>query len=401
MPLRLAILGLDPIQRDWLDAVAALIASGEIELHGIGHRSLAAAKDVATALKLPPSAGAGAGAPVVGGGTATAASARLIPTYDDLRLLLKDAAPQLILLDRPANVTLDFLIACAEQNIAILSLGPPVESFAEAQTLAQHLDPRTHLLCIWPRFADAPASLHCAQADDFVRPIRFAAATWMGVNHALAKALPADAPLPDLPVRSLSVLAWDAFATLIRLIDLPTSVYAAVRGTVGSGNTFADLSGAASLTLRFPDDAAAALTLCDRGPLIADRPAGAGGGASPWNRRDLLLMGTGGTLKLDAHHYEFRDPEGHLIDAGGGNVTHAPSSSPGQPSLFSHSIAPPRPSAALHTLREFIRQYTLPPSPHRGWEHHLEEIAATMEAFIVSHRTGQPESPERFRHLRR
>jgi len=36
MSLRLAILGLDPIQRDWLDAVSALAGTGEIELHGPG-----------------------------------------------------------------------------------------------------------------------------------------------------------------------------------------------------------------------------------------------------------------------------------------------------------------------------------------------------------------------------
>ena len=108
MSLRLAILGLDPIQRDWLDAVAALAGTGEIEIHGIGHRSIAAAKDIASVLKLP-------------GGSA--AGARAIPTYDDLRLLLKDAAPQVILLDRPPNVTIDFLLACVEQNIGILSLG--------------------------------------------------------------------------------------------------------------------------------------------------------------------------------------------------------------------------------------------------------------------------------------
>jgi hypothetical protein len=132
----------------------------------------------------------------------------------------------------------------------------------------------------------------------------------------------------------------------------------------------------------------------------------------------LLLWGAGGTLKLDETHYEFRDPDGHLIDAGGGMPSLPPSPpqpAPVQPAtpqgtLFPHTptIAPPpasfpspRASQALQTLREFLRQYTLPASPHRGWEHHLEEIAATMEALIVSHRTGQPESPERFRHLRR
>jgi predicted dehydrogenase len=297
--------------------------------------------------------------------------------------MLKAGAPQVIVMDRPANVTIDFLLACVSQEIAILSLGPPVESFFEAQALAGVLEQRSRLLYIWPRFADAPASRHAAQADDFVRPIRFASASWLGLNHALARTFAADAGpgalLPDAPVRSLSVLAWDALATLIRLMDVPTSVYAAIRGTVGSGNTFADLSGAAALTLRFPDDAAASVTLCDRAPPPAAASAGTQDGS--WNRRDLLLWGTGGTIKLSAHAYEFRDAEGRLIDAG-------------RPAQAGRS-------GALETLREFLQHYTLPPSPHRGWEHRLAEIAATMEALVVSHRTGQAESPERFLQLKR
>ena len=250
MAVKLAILGLDLIQRDWLEAVAALRAAGEIEVAGVGHSTLALAKDLADALKSPSATG-----------TATAPAA-----FDDLRLMLKETTPNVILMDRPSNATLEFLLSCLAQNVAILSLGPPVESFAEAQSLAAAIEPRSHLLYIWPRFADAPASRHFVQADDFVRPFRFASASWMGMNHALAKTFAdnAGAPLPDVPVRSLSVLAWDALATLIRLIDLPTSVYGVIRGTVGSGNTFADLSGAAALALRFPDDAAASVTLCDR-----------------------------------------------------------------------------------------------------------------------------------------
>jgi hypothetical protein len=58
-------------------------------------------------------------------------------------------------------------------------------------------------------------------------------------------------------------------------------------------------------------------------------------------------------------------------------------------------------ASAAETLREFLRHYVLPPSPHRGWEQRLVDIAATMEALIVSHRTGQAESPERLRQLRR
>jgi predicted dehydrogenase len=361
---RLAILGLDLVQRPWLDALATLHASHEIQLVALGHHSLALCRDVAAHLQLP------------------------LPVFDDLRLLLKDTTPQVLLLDRPSNASLDFLRTCLIQDLALFSLGPPVDSLAEAQALAEVLPPRTHLLHIWPRFVDSPASRHCAQADEFLRPIRFASASWLGLNHALAKAHPAAAH--DLPVRSLSVLAWDLLATLFPLLGLPTSVYAAIRGTIPSGNSFADISGAAAVTLRFPDDAAASLTICDRAPSLAPSHANSG----PFNRRDLLLWGGGGgghgggggggTLRLSADAYEFRDDAGNIIDAS-------------SPTDAAAASVP----APLGALREFLRHYALPPSPHRGWPHHLEEIAAILEALVVSHRTGQPESPDRLRRLRR
>ncbi len=133
MAIRLAILGLDPIQRNWLTAAVQLAAAGEIDIVGVAHRTLAGAKETAAAFKLPKPA-----AP-----------------YDDLRLLLKEAAPQVILLDRPSHLTIDFLLACVASEIAIFSLGPPVETLAEAQALAAALTPRSHLLYIWPRFIDA------------------------------------------------------------------------------------------------------------------------------------------------------------------------------------------------------------------------------------------------------
>lgn len=346
--VRLAIIGLDTRQRPWLEALAALRAASEVQLVAAGHASAATARELADFFK----------------------AAGPVPAYDDPRRLMQETTPQVILLDRPKNVGLDFLTACAAQNVGIFSLGPAVESLAEAQVLAQVLEPRTHLLHIWPHFADAPAARRSAQADEFLRPIRFASATWLGVNYALAKAATA---LDEVPVRSLSVLAWDLLGTLIPLMGVPTTVYATIRGTVGGGQSFADISGAAAVTLRFPEDAAASLTLCDHVPAHG-QTAG---------RRDLMLWGNG-TLRLSAGGggaYEFRDESGKLIDATPATPTGA--------------------EPVVESLREFLRQFTLPDSPHRGRPHLLEEIAATLEAMVVSHRTGQPESPDRLRRLRR
>src|SRR5439155_17857202 len=103
-------------------------------------------------------------------------------------------------------------------------------------------------------------------------------------------------PRTDLPVRSLSVLAWDALATMIGMMGVPTAVYAVIRGTVAPGDSFADVSGAAAVTLRFADEAAASLTLCDRAP---SGEAGASVSGVGRDRRELMLWGAGGTLRLN------------------------------------------------------------------------------------------------------
>ena len=56
----------------------------------------------------------------------------------------------------------------------------------------------------------------------------------------------------------------------------------------------------------------------------------------------------------------------------------------------------------VETLREFLRHFAARRRRARGWKHQLvRRVAATMEALVVSHRTGQAESPEAFRRLRR
>jgi predicted dehydrogenase len=203
-------------------------------------------------------------------------------------------------------------------------------------------------------------------------PLRFVSASWLGMNHALAKT----AMNPGLiPVRSLSVLAWDALATLIELLGMPTTVYASIRGTVGSGDSFSDISGACAVTMRFADEAVAALTLSDRSTTGRDT-----------GQRELLLMGQNGSARLQPDAYDLRDLDGKLLDSG--HVAEAPAGSAAG-------------GSPLETLRAFLQEFVLPASPLRGWEHRLPEIASTMEALLVSHRTGQAESPERFRALRR
>src|SRR5262249_10161419 len=150
--------------------------------------------------------------------------------------------------------------------------------------------------------ADAFAFRHCAQAEEFVKPIRFASASWVGMNHGMARAADGEVPEGAMMGRSMSVLAWEVLATLIELLGVPTSVYASVRGSVAAGDAFSDISGAAGVTLRFEDDGVAAVTLCDR--------------VMGKMRRDLMVLGKGGIVKLEGDAYEFRDEQGKLVDSG-------------------------------------------------------------------------------------
>ena len=96
MALRCAIIGLEPIQKDWMEALGALAADGTIVPVAAGHRTLAAARDIGDVFK--------------------------IPAFDDLRQLLPQTTPQIIVLDRPPNATIDFLCTCARKMWASSAL---------------------------------------------------------------------------------------------------------------------------------------------------------------------------------------------------------------------------------------------------------------------------------------
>ena len=343
MSIRLAILGLDPIQRDYLAAVLALAESNLIVPVAVGHRTLALARDTADILRVPP--------------------------FDDMRSLLRESTPQVLLLDRPDNVSADFLAACLEQNLGILSLGPPVKNVAEARTLASVLEDQTHLLYIAPAFIHTPGFAHGTHPDLVARPLRFASADFHAFNHAAAKSAGKDASQQTL-VRSLSVLAWDVLSAFLDLLDLPESIFASLRGTTAAGDIFTDISGAAGLVLRFTDadsgTIVATASLSDRAPA----------------RRSLLLLTPSGSARLDDFSCQAFAADGSPLDA------------------TTYPIPQPADLAAA-TIKTFLEQFLAPTSPHRGWPHRLEPLAACMEALLISHRTGQPENPERFLNLRR
>ncbi len=258
----------------------------------------------------------------------------------------------------------------------------------------------------------------------FVRPIRFAAATWMGVNHALAKTLAAESPDAALTGFARALVVGIGLGCVGNPDPADGIAHVGLCGGArnhGIGQrVFRICPGAASLDTALPGRRRRQPNPLRPSPLIGlrrsaqrpvrrqsksqknqkskipppptpfrpppySRPPHAP--ATQWNRRRRRYSSEapGGTaLQLNTNTYQFRDAEGRLIDSG----------PPADEAANSH-VTP------VEMLREFLRHRTLPPSPQRGWPHQLEEVAATMEALVVSHRTGQAESPEKFMRLRR
>lgn len=338
MPLKCAMIGVSPVQQDLLQAVAQLAESGAITVVAAGHESPALARDLGDRFQ-------------------TAA-------FDDMRQLLVTVEPDIVILERQENVTLDFVQRLIADKIGVFSIGPLVASLAEAQTLAGMLETRTHLLYIWPCTACDALFRNMLSGDQLIRPLRFGAGQWLAPNHAVARAL--EQQTHD-SVRSLLVLAWDALRTVIELFGMPESLYAVLSGAAPNPGGFADITGDATISLRLPEEALCSLALSDR---------------DAQRQRQLTLWGQRGALQWSDSGYRVLDGAGHCAEEK--RVT--PASAARQ--------------AQDHVV-EFIQQFQAPASPARGWRHYLEETAASVEAMLVSNRTGQSESPERLRKLRR
>ncbi|MGC9260030.1 MAG: Gfo/Idh/MocA family oxidoreductase [Phycisphaerae bacterium] len=332
-----AIVGLDPIQKDWMEALRRASGTDWFEVVAVGERNLSEAREVGQIFD--------------------------VPFYADLRRMLLETTPQMVLLDRPADMALEFIEACVQQNIAVFSLGPPVKTLEEAHRLSIHLAPRTHLLYSWPRFSGAWGFGQARQTENFFRGAQFLGGHWSAANHAVARVR----GVTDGAVRSLSVLAWDAFRSIIEIVGLPAALYAAIDGTSGQQDSFIDVTGNVGVVMRTLDGATIVLQISDQESSL---------------QREISIANRDGRVKLSEFSYRWASARDTIID---------------------EDSTPPL-SGALQVLSElenFCRHFTAVPSPHRGWPHLLPETAAMMTAMIVSHRTGMAESPQHFRRLNR
>ncbi len=332
MALQCAIVGLETIQCDWIEAIRQSSQSDWFRLVAVGHEHMPAARALGQVFD--------------------------VPFYVDLRRMMLEITPQIVIIDRPASLPVDFIEACLQQGIGVFSLGPPVHTLAEASRLAQMLEPRTHRLYIWPRMSQGWAYQLCDQTEDYLRGGYFLTGRWSAVNHALAR----DWRATDGIVRSLSVLAWDACRTVAELLGVPAALYASVQGAIGGGDRFIDATGCVSMTMRFVE-ATASLVITDQ-----ELPA----------RRGLEIFNRLGTLVLTDQSYRFT------------------SSGDGKPKEEDSLAPPPAWRTRQQELEEFCRHFLMAPSPSRGWNHLLTETASMMTAMLVSHRTNNAESPQHF-----
>ncbi len=337
MAVACAIVGLDPMQKDWIEALRQAHGTDWFKIVVVGERNLSLAREVGQIFD--------------------------VPFYGDLRRMLLETTPQMVLLDRPADMSLDFVEACIQQNIGILSIGPPVQTLEEAHRLSIRLEPKTHLLYTAPRFSGSWGFSQAQQTENFFRGVQFLSGDWSAANHAIARAR----NIQHGAVRSLSMLAWDAFRTTIEIVGLPAALYASIDGSSGQQDNFTDVTGNVGVVMKTLEGATAVLRISDQEASL---------------KRELGAANREGRVKLSEFSYHWASSRDELIEE--------------------DSTAPTTYAAqALKELENFCRQFTTASSSHPGWPHLLPETAAMMTAMIVSHRTGMAESPQHFRGLNR
>ncbi|HTV46964.1 MAG TPA: Gfo/Idh/MocA family oxidoreductase [Phycisphaerae bacterium] len=337
MALQCVVLGMELIQQDWIDAIKQAQNAGVINVVAVGQRNISAARELGEVFEAP--------------------------FYSDLRRMMLETTPQILIMDRPREMPLDFIEACVHQGIGIFSLGPPVQSLSDAHKLNMLIEPRTHMLYIWPRMSRSWAFLQASQTESYLHGPHFISGLWAGLNHAMAKSW----DIREGSIGSLPVLAWDAFRTIVELAGIPALMYASIDGTGGEEDRFIHAGGTAAVVMRFAGTGTASLTITDK-----DLPF----------RRELLLFNREGRLKLAENSYNFLSSDGKIQEQ-------------------DIQTSAPAWKNALTELEEFCRQFTASTSPHRGWPHLLTQTAAMMTAMIVSHRTGTAESPQHFLGLTR
>ena len=93
MAIQCVIVGLEVVQQDWIQAIKEAKSAGIIKPVAAGQRNVSSARELGEVLD--------------------------VPFYSDLRRMMLETTPQILIIDRPRDMPLDFIEACLQQGIVI------------------------------------------------------------------------------------------------------------------------------------------------------------------------------------------------------------------------------------------------------------------------------------------
>ncbi|MEO1237215.1 MAG: hypothetical protein AAFX76_10545 [Planctomycetota bacterium] len=268
------------------------------------------------------------------------------PAGDDLRKLRIDRPAAYLLLTTMRDVPAEELRAFAEAGTRVLSLEPFAATLGE---LGGDRGPaKAATAGAWsfvPAFVDSPGFRAAADPQDSLGGPRLVRCSSLGrPTHG-----------------SLLARLVDAWAAVLRFVDLPETIDASLTGPAEAPRRIA---GRIAAHARVADGSAVVLEAADT--------AGA-------SRRELSVLGTDAHLHIDDAGYELRHPDGHMLD-------HAPATAMPFVDLLADQWRQrlERPNAG--TPAEPVRQ---------------AHALACVHACLLSAKTGQPERPDTQLALRR
>lgn len=322
----------------WCDPLYAPLAAAAVDLMTGGVR--------VTGVGGPPSQAVGD----------LAARYGLEATDDARRLLLENDNGSILLLTREPPLDRELLTAACERA-AVLSVEPLAASVREAVDLGLSGEPGERKLIAAERVVTLPqmnespgcrAATHAEQALGDVRGVTLES-TGREMHGSLLARL------------------YDAWVTVMGLVDVPLSIDASLAGKFDPRDDLRAITGTMAAHARTPSGAAVTLMVSDR---------------AGHTRRRLHALGAAGEFRVDDVSYELVQVDGRLIDA------HDAS---GQPATLADLVA----DQWRRSLERGSPGLAPVPPPRR-----LASLAC-CEACLLSARTGEPESPRRVMEMQR
>lgn len=267
---------------------------------------------------------------------------------DDLRKMLIERPPAVLLLASLEGATATELSIAVDQRASVVAIEPAAASTDELDTLSEVGE--GPVVVTAPAFLAAPGWTKAADPRESLGPPRTLQFDTCGTVGG-----------PSLFAR-----LFDAWQTLLHFVDLPQSVDAALHGVgVDLPRDLRAMRGRLTAHARVADGASAVLHAAD---------------AAAVDRRRLHVIGDKAELLVRDADYALHDIDGRLID----------------------EHVPERPRTALPDLIAAQARRLIERRGDPGPSSNLDAAAlACCQACLLSARTGAPEDPQKLLQLRR